>query len=192
MPAKMTDHEKEKAVWFTAVSHDAVCRDIIKKNCQEFATWYWIDHQPDKETEEADKHFHTHVVVMANGTRSIWQVAQTLDIPPNFVQVVRQKRSMLRYLIHLDNPEKIQYKPEDIHTNKPSSLSVQFTDNQDDDVRRLFRDLDKLAMGRINRSQFVDLHFPEIQKMPFYQKIRVYGQITELAYSLSDQVRRTT
>lgn len=183
MPAKMTDHEKEKGVWFTAVSHDAECREIIKKNCQEFKTWYWIDHQPDKETEESDKHFHTHVVVLTSGTRSIKQVAETLGIPSNFVQKVSRRRSMLRYLIHLDNPDKIQYKLEDVRTNKPSSLSIEYTDNQDDDVRRLFADLDRLQRGLITRSQFVDLHYIEIQKMPFYQKIRTYGQISELAYS---------
>lgn len=193
MPATKTDHEKQKGVWFTAVSHDAECRDLIKKNCQEFKAWYWIDHQPDKETEDSDKHFHTHVVVMTAGTRSVWQVAQTLGIPSNYVQKVLQRRSMLRYLIHLDNPDKIQYKPEDVHTNRRSSLSIEFTDNQDDDVRRLFCDLDRLSTGLINRNQFVDLHYVEIQKMPFYQKVRVYGQISDMAYeSQKPQARRTT
>lgn len=191
MAGKRSDHEKEKGCWFTAVSHDEECRAKLKKNCEDYKFWAWIDHSPDKETEESDKHFHTHLIIRSQGTRSIYDVAKQLDCPANFIQTIRNKRSLMRYLRHLDNPDKIQYKSEDVHTNSLSTLNIAWTDNQDDDVRRLFDDLDKLSRGQITRTDFVDLHYLEIQKMPFYQKIRIYSIITDFAYPLG-RAHRTT
>lgn len=191
MPAKRSEHEKQKGCWFTAVSHDEECRAKLKKNCEDYKMWGWIDHQPDKETDEEDKHFHTHLIIRSQGTRSIYDIAKQLDIPSNFVQTVRNRRSLMRYFRHLDNPEKIQYSESDVHTNSLSSFKIAWTDNSDDDVRRLFSDLDKLSQGRINRSEFVDLHYMEIQKMPFYQKVRTYSIITEFAYNPQGAHRTT-
>ena len=70
MSRKLTDREKEKGVWFTIVTHDEQCRKTIKEVAHEFPFYAYIDHQPDKETEESDKHFHTHVVICCNGSRS--------------------------------------------------------------------------------------------------------------------------
>lgn len=179
MPRKFSQHEKEKGCWFTAVSNVEESREKMKKNCKEYNFWAWVDHVPDKETEESDKHFHTHLIIRANGSRSIKQIADCLDIPANFIQVVHNPRSMQRYLRHLDNPDKIQYKAEDVHSNKPSSLLIAWTDNQDNDCRRLYSDLRKLQKGLINSSEFLDLHYLEFQKMPFYQKIKTYEVISK-------------
>lgn len=190
MVTKRTEHEKIKGCWFTAVSHDLECREKLKKNCEDYKFWAWVDHKPDKETEEADKHFHTHLIVRSAGTRSIYDIAKQLEIPSNFVQYVRNRRSLLRYFRHLDNPEKIQYNAEDVQSNKPSELQIAWTDNSDDDVRRLFSDLSKLRLGYITPSQFVDLHFIELQKMPFYQKIKTYSIIQD-SYN-AEVAHRTT
>lgn len=180
MAKKLSDHEKEKGCWFCAVSHDEECREKLKMNCVEFPFWGWIDHVPDKESEASDKHFHTHLIIRTAGSRSIKQVANILDIPVNYIQVVRQKRNMMRYFIHLDNPEKVQYKKEDIHTNKISTFDCAFVDNSDDDIRRLYSDLRNLETGRISCDQFLDLHYLEFQKMPFYQKIKTFEVIEKI------------
>ena len=180
MPRKYSDHEKEKGVWFTAVSHDEECRARLKENCKEFPFWGWVDHVPDKETEESDKHFHTHLIIRTAGSRSIKQVADVLSCPANFIQTVHQKRSLMRYFIHLDNPEKHQYSESDIHSSKISEFKLAFEDNNDDDVRRTFHDLYRLRKSLITPSQFVDLHYMELQKMPFYQKIKTYELIEKL------------
>ena len=180
MSKKQSEREKEKGVWFTAVSHKDDIRDIMKKNCTEFPFYAWIDHVPDKETEESDKHFHTHVVVSTRGSRSVKQVSDVLGVPSQYVQRVKQKRGMLRYLIHLDNPEKLQYNETDVHTNRISTLKTSWTDNSDDDVRRLYRDLQKLQSGLIPPDEFLERHFLEFQKMPFYQKIKTYEIMQKL------------
>lgn len=181
MARKQSDHEKEKGCWFTAVSHDEECRARLKQNCKEFPFWGWIDHVPDKETEESDKHFHTHLIIRTAGSRSIKQVSDVLNIPSNYCQVVRQKRSLMRYFRHLDNPEKHQYSEQDVHASSLATFKIAWEDNSDDDVRRTFYDMQRLQRGQINSSEFVDLHYLELQKMPFYQKIKTYELITKLA-----------
>lgn len=186
MAKKLNDHLKEHGCYFTSVTHKQDLRDKLKKTVMEFPFYGYIDHQPDQETEEADKHFHTHFIFRTAGSRTINQVSRTLGIDGQFIQVVHNKRSLMRYFLHLDNPEKVQYKPEDVHTNSLSSFQIAWTDNQDDDVRRLYSDLSKLRSGKIRPADFVDLHYLEFQKMPFYQKLRAFGLISELAQGLPD------
>ena len=180
MAKKLSDHEKEKGCWFVAVSHDEECRRMMKENIKEFPFWGWIDHAPDKETEESDNHFHTHFIMRTAGSRSIKQVSATLGCPSNYCQVVRQKRSMMRYFIHLDNPDKIQYKKEDIHSSNIATFMMAFTDNSDNDIRRLYADIDRVRRGQISRDDFIDLHYLEFQRMPFYQKIKTYETLQKV------------
>lgn len=195
MPRKYSDHEKEKGCWFICVCSKVELRDKIKQNCKEFPFWGWVDHQPDVGDEEEDKHFHTHYIIRTAGTRSIKQVADILGQSGNFIQVCRNKRSQMRYFRHLDDPNKVQYDESAIHSNRMSTFRVAWEDNQDDDVRRTFYDLNRLRMHTITPDQFLDLHFLELQKMPFYQKIKTYELIEKLFTTGSEQlksVRRTT
>lgn len=111
MPRKYNQHEKEKGVWFTIVTHDEKCRATIKEVAKEFPFYAYIDHKPDKVTDDSDNHFHTHLVFCCNGSRSIGQLADKFLIPSNYIQKVRTTRSMLRYLVHADNPEKFNIVP---------------------------------------------------------------------------------
>lgn len=181
MARKLDDHLKERGCWFTAVSHQEESRNNLKKHCVDFPFWAYIDHSPDKEDDENDKHFHTHLLIRSAGTRRIKEIAEQLEIPPNFVQVCRHRRSLMRYFIHLDNPDKIQYKLEDVHTNKVSAFELAFQDDNDDDCKRLFSDLNRLRYGEITLDDFVSQHYVEFQKMPFYQKIRTYEYIERIA-----------
>lgn len=195
MPRKYSDHEKEKGCWFIAVSHDFECINKMKVTCQEYPFWGWVDHSPDKDTDEHDKHFHTHFIIRTAGSRSIKQVSDTLGCPANFIQVCRNKRSQMRYFRHLDNPEKIQYDEDAIHTCRISTFRIAWEDNNDDDVKRTFYDLNRLKMHVITPDQFLDLHYMELQKMPFYQKIKTYELIEKLFATGAEQVksvRRTT
>lgn len=181
MAKTLDDHLKERGCWFVAVSHEESSRDFLKSNCEDFPFWGWIDHVPDKEVDDSDCHFHTHLIFRTAGTRRIKDVADKLQIPPNFVQKCRNIRSMLRYFIHLDNPDKVQYSESDVHSNKISEFKVAWTDNSDNDVRRLFNDVKRLRSGEISLDNFVDLHYVEFQKMPFYQKIKTYEYIEKIS-----------
>lgn len=168
------EYEKRTGTWFTTVSHDTQTRETLKINCQEFPFWAWIDHRPDKGDDEEEVHYHTHVLVRTIGTRTIRQVADRLDIPSNFVQLVRQPRSLKRYFRHLDNPEKVQYSEDDVHTSNPSEFKIASIDNKDCDIRRLYNDLILLRRGELSMNDFLELHYVEVQKLNFYQKVRLF------------------
>lgn len=71
----------------------------------------WVEsplHQPDGEHDKPHKHF----IVMFSGPRTLTSVREDLKgIPANdFVLPVSNLQGMTRYLIHLDNPDKEQFK----------------------------------------------------------------------------------
>lgn len=69
----------------------------------------------DVNPDETVKKPHRHVLLMFEGKKSFKQVNEIcgmLNAPhPQYVQ---SKAGMARYLCHLDNPEKQQYKPDDV------------------------------------------------------------------------------
>lgn len=170
MPRKMTDHEKEKGTFFTCVTNDDECRKNIKEICLDFQSWAWIDHEPD--TEEGKPH--THFLLRSNGTRSVKQMADKIQISPQYVQVCRKVVAFRRYMIHLDNPEKKQYKLEDIHTNAEESFKLAIEGEKLKDVNSLFRDFRLLYESRITPEEFIQQNYIEMSKMAFSQKIKTF------------------
>lgn len=181
MSKKLEEYEKTRGVWFNGVTYDMESINNIKESIKDYPFWAYIEHKPDKETEESDKHFHLHFLLKANGSRSIKQVADSLSLPSNFIQKTKSKRSYGRYFIHLDNPEKIQYTIDNISCNKISQFKLWFQDNQDNDVRRLYSDLKKLRQGSISTEDFIDLHYCQLLQMPLYQQMRLLISLDEIA-----------
>lgn len=176
MSGKLNQHEKEKGTYFSVVTNDANCRSNIKSCCLDFPSWAWIDHIPDD--EEGSEH--THFLLRNNGTRSVKQMSDKLQIPSNFVQVVRKVTAYRRYFIHADSPEKHQYQLSDIHTNRIIDFKMALSDNVDKDVFSLYRDLEKLSLGKITPQEFVELNFIDISKVSFTQKIKIFETIYKL------------
>lgn len=72
-------------------------------------------HDADLNGDGSEKKKHIHFVVTFEGNKSfeqICEITQRLNCP--IPQQVRNMRAMVRYLIHADNPDKHQYKREDI------------------------------------------------------------------------------
>lgn len=170
-------HKKERGSHFTVVTNDISCRDNIKKIMPDFPAWAWIDHEPDDEEGKP----HTHFMFRCNGSRNIAQVADKLDISPQYIQVVRKLTAMYRYMVHADSPEKHQYSLEDVHTNHIFDFKVALEGNQDKDIFTLFRDLRALRSGRISLSQFVEQNYIELNKMSFSQKIKTFEVLDKMA-----------
>lgn len=73
-------------------------------------------HDQDKNATGEPKKPHYHLVLMFEGKKSqeqIIELLKPLNGPPS-VQVIQDIRAYARYLCHLDNPEKAQYKVEDV------------------------------------------------------------------------------
>lgn len=90
-------------------------------------------HDADLNGDGSEKKKHIHFVVSFDGLKSfeqIEEITQRLNCP--IPQLCRNVRSMVRYMIHLDNPEKHQYKREDIKTHGGFEIEEYFGRSQTD------------------------------------------------------------
>lgn len=72
-------------------------------------------HDKDKNPTGEDKKPHWHVMLMFDGKKSIEQVTEIFNkIGGVGLEKVNSIRGYARYLCHLDNPEKFQYKQDDV------------------------------------------------------------------------------
>lgn len=73
---------------------------------------YAINHDKDVGVEP-----HTHFVLDYATPRNITTIANLFEVESNFVEVVRNKKGMLRYMIHLDDKDKHQYQSSEVISN---------------------------------------------------------------------------
>lgn len=88
--------------------------DILDNEMIQFAVspLHDLDVNPDGEVKKA----HYHVVVAFDGNKSYTQICELSSLVNGTnPQVVKNMRAMLRYFLHLDNPEKTQYSGLDIN-----------------------------------------------------------------------------
>lgn len=72
-------------------------------------------HDKDVNGDETEKKDHIHFVVYFDGKKSFDQVKEISDrLNCPIPQKVANPRGMVRYLIHIDNPDKAQYREEEI------------------------------------------------------------------------------
>lgn len=79
--------------------------DDIIFNLNQFKYYAYIEHQPEKEESK----IHTHLFISLDSATSINAISKRIGIPENYIQYVKSVRSSIRYLTHIDYPEKIQY-----------------------------------------------------------------------------------
>lgn len=79
-------------------------------NLHSFKYYAYIKHEP--ETDEKVSHYHA-FIRLDNATTEI-SIAKRLGIPKDKVQYVKNVRSALRYLTHIDYEDKIQYSIDDV------------------------------------------------------------------------------
>lgn len=73
--------------------------------------WHDRDVNPDGETKKK----HKHILLLFGGVKSYEQVKEITDkLCSPIPQRCHNAKSMVRYMAHLDNPEKAQYSPSDI------------------------------------------------------------------------------
>lgn len=74
-------------------------------------------HTSDIKPDGTQKPVHYHFIIWNDRQISIDRMLKDLDIPERWTQKVRNKKNAIRYLIHLDQPEKYQYNRNEIQTN---------------------------------------------------------------------------
>lgn len=79
--------------------------DDIIFNLNQFKYYAYITHKPEKEETKE----HVHLYISLDSPTTIKNVAKRIGIPENYIMYVKSVRSSVRYLTHIDYPEKIQY-----------------------------------------------------------------------------------
>ena len=106
---------------------------------------------------------HIHAVVCTVNQTYNTSLAKQLGIECKWIQQVKDRNSILRYLIHLDNPDKHQYQEEEVlFTSKymedlfKTACNVGVKESEDSKVIRLLDMLDGMH-ERLTYTQFVRL-----------------------------------
>jgi hypothetical protein len=60
---------------------------------------------------------HTHIYLEYDSPRKITTIANLLQVDENFIEIVKSKKAMLRYLTHKDDTHKYQYPDDKVLTN---------------------------------------------------------------------------
>ena len=92
---------------------------------EQYGKYAWILHDKDKDLETGegiDPHYH--IYLEFPNARSLNSVASELGIIPSLIQIVRNKKGILNYLIHANQPQKHQYDMSEVHTNFDLQLFV--------------------------------------------------------------------
>lgn len=115
-------------------------RNILRNN-----HLMWVEspvHDDDSHGDGTKKKKHIHFILVFEGNKSKDQIyeimQQIMDCPPP-PQPVKNMTGMIRYLIHLDDPDKAQYDKRDIYTYGGIDLETYFmpTKNQQTDELQL-------------------------------------------------------
>ena len=88
--------------------------DEVLRNIKTYKNYAYIKHDKDLKEDNTLKKEHYHCVLKLDNACTISAISKKLDIPTNYIQNVRNERTMIRYLIHLDDPLKVQYDKNDI------------------------------------------------------------------------------
>lgn len=181
MARKLDSHLKEKGSYFCSVTHDLELAKEMIKIMPDFTFWAYIKHLPDNE----DGSEHYHFLLRHNGSRSIKQIADKLGISGQYIQVCRKKTAYQRYMLHLDSDDKIKYTIDDIFTNDLPSFKNAISGNGRRDVNDVLHDWKLLRTGQMSKEEFIQNNWYEIQKLPFYQKIKTMELLDKMASAIT-------
>ena len=78
---------------------------------------YVINHDRDVNEDGLIVEAHTHFYIEYDTPRKLSTVANLLNVETNFIEIVKNKKGMLRYLTHKDQATKVKYDDEEVYTN---------------------------------------------------------------------------
>lgn len=143
-------------------------------DCRFFA---YIYHDSDVDDMGLRKSKHLHFVAEDRHTLKNW--AERFGIPENMFEFPRSMRGSIRYLIHIDDKDKFQYRFEDIVTNRPIRLKSYFEDNLELNPSSLFFDLKRVQKGDITTKDFIEKYQYFLSKQSFYCQFRIYQELAK-------------
>lgn len=88
------------------------------------AICYGITHNKDTDEDGKLIEAHTHIMLEYDSPRKVSTIANLFNVEANFVEIVRNKKGMLRYLTHMDEIGKHRYEPSEVYTNNSVSYEL--------------------------------------------------------------------
>lgn len=178
MNTQSTSGSKIKHCDFTfALSNIEQAQDIIS-SLPDFDIWAYIKHLPDDENGSDHYHFYIH----NNQPFTIKSISEKLDIPQNMIEWVRVKTKLIQYLVHKNQPEKIQYNDDQIITNNREYINRFLNPvSKRVDIYFEFKSLNDVASGHITPFKYLELHSDSISSLPFYSRFMFLSRLTNIA-----------
>lgn len=173
---KQANRIRQKGSWFCGTTHAISNIERIKENIKEFPFYAYIIHDKDE-----GKTLHIHFVLNCVGSRTIKSIGDTLECDYQDIQIAKRPRSCIRYLIHIDDKLKHQYRREEIQSNNIDRINYYF-DGLSRSITDIYRDLKKVKSGEISSDDFVDIYRSEFANLPFYQKIKTLEVIDKMSF----------
>lgn len=114
MPTKKTQPKNQKdgraRAWTMIVYPESAPENWKEQLDNEHITWACVLHDKDANPDGTRKKAHYHVLLLFEGKKSYEQIKEISDsLHAPVPQRVTSVRGMVRYMIHMDNPEKYQY-----------------------------------------------------------------------------------
>jgi len=146
---------------FTCAIKDEKQIDALKWKLQNgFAPdYYYILHDKDLKDDGSgelkDPHFHF-VWGGYKNPLSLNSVADQLGIPANMIEPVHSMRAILRYLCHMDQPDKFQYDPKEVVSNR--DYMVESREQDSSYFIDEFHDWQEVRAGIMTMEKFIMSH----------------------------------
>ncbi len=93
------------------------------------ATCWIINHDKDINENGELCEAHTHIIIDYETPRKLTTVANLLQVETNFIELVKNKKKMLRYLTHKDDVDKYQYQDNEVLTNNDTNYALTIIGN---------------------------------------------------------------
>ena len=98
--------------------------DEVFRNLKSYKKWAYIVHDKDKNENGDYKKLHYHFILHLDNACTPKALSKKIGLSTQFIQNIRNERSVVRYLIHIDDDDKYQYSKNDIITSKAYSRFV--------------------------------------------------------------------
>ena len=100
----------------------------IRASCPD--AYAYILHDSDYDINNQLKKLHYHVYLKFQNPRSYSSIGKQFGVASNLVEYCRSPKASIRYMLHLDDPDKTSYYPSDIHS-KNVPLDKYLKDNNE-------------------------------------------------------------
>lgn len=148
------------------------CYERLTEEVKEFPFWAYIKHIPDDD----DNRIHYHFIIRCS-PMTLESISRKLDLPSNFIRWVRVKRSFIRYLVHYDNPEKEQYKREEIITNNPQYIDACFDEFGNCSPLDEYNSFCDVLNGKISPEDYLTSNSTLVSSLSFSSRLHVYSSL---------------